>query len=112
MAVAVMIDGDERQVGGGDMTQLLLADIFDHRFDADFHRGAEGAVDAGFEDEEIADVDGGDEVEVIHGGGDDERARVPTGGHGANEIHKLHQAATKEVAQGVRVGGEDDLAAL
>ena len=48
------------------MAELLLANVFDHRFDADLHGGAEGAVDAGLEDEQVADVDRGDEVEVIH----------------------------------------------
>ncbi len=94
------------------MAELLLANVFDHGFDADFHGGAEGAVDAGLEDEEIADADGGDEIEVIHGGGDDEGARVAAGGHGADEIHELHEPATEEVAEGVGVGGKDDLAAF
>ena len=94
------------------MAELLLAHIFDHRFDADLHGGVERAVDAGLEDEEIANADGGDEIEVIHGSGDDKGARVAAGCHGADEIHELHEPASKEIAEGVAVGGKDDLAAF
>ena len=111
-AVAGGVDRDEGEVGGGDVAEFLLADVFDHGLDADFHGGLEGAVDAGLEDEEIADLDGGDEVEVIHGGGDGEGASVAAGGHSADEIDELHEASPEEVAEGVGVGGEDDLAAL
>src|ERR1700679_3173151 len=52
--------GYEGEVGRGDVAELLLADVFDHGFDADLHGGLEGAVDAGLKDEKIADVDGGD----------------------------------------------------
>jgi len=57
-------------------------------------------------------VDGGDEVEVVHGGGDDDGPGVANGGDGADEVDELHQAAAKEVAEGVGVCGEDDFAAL
>lgn len=111
-AVAVFVDGDEGEVGGGDVAKLLQANIFDHGLDADFHGGVVGTVDAGLEDEQVADLDGGYEVEVIHGGGDGECSCVSTGSHGADEIDELHEAAAKEVAEGVGVGGEDDLTAF
>ena len=111
-AVAGGVDGDEGEVGGGDVAELLRANVFDHGFDADLHGGAEGAVDAGLENEEIADVDGGYEVEVIHGSRNDEGACVATGGHGADEIHELHEPASEEVAESVGVGWKDDLAAF
>jgi hypothetical protein len=104
--------GDEGEVGTGDVAEALLADVFDHDADTDFHGGVEGAVYAGFEDEEFADADGGEEVEVIHGGGDGDGAGVAAGGHGADEIDILHEASAEEVAEGVGVGGEDDLGAL
>jgi len=111
-AMTCCVDCDEGEVRGGDVAEPLLANVFDHGFYAYLHGGAEGAVDAGLEDEEVADADGCDEVEVIHGGGDDEGARVPAGGHGADEIHELHEAPAEEVTEGVGVGREDDLAAL
>ena len=111
-ALAAGVDSDEGEIGGGDVAKRLLTHVFNHSFDADFHGGAEGPVDAGLEDEEIADVDGCDEIEVIHGGSDDKGARVAAGGHGADEIHELHEPASEEVAEGVAVGGEDDLAAF
>jgi hypothetical protein len=94
------------------VAELLLADVFDHGFDADLHGGTEGAVDAGFEDQEVADFDGGDEVEVVHGGGDGEGAGVAAGGHGTDEVDELHEAAAEKIAERVAVGGEDNLAAL
>ena len=111
-AAAIVVYGDEGEVGGGDVAELLLADVFDHGLDADLHGGVEGAVDAGLEDEEIANADGGDEIEVIHGSGDDKGACVAAGCHGADEIHELHEPASKEIAEGVAVGGKDDLAAF
>jgi hypothetical protein len=111
-AVAIVVYGDEGEVGLGDVAKLLLANVFDHGFHADLHRGLEGAVDAGLEDEEIADANGCDEVEVIHRGCDDKGARVAAGSHGADEIHELHEPASEEVAEGVAVGGKDDLAAF
>ena len=111
-AMTRCINGDEGEVGGGDMAQSLLANVFDHCLDADLHRGTEGTVDAGFEDEKVTDTDGGDEIEVIHGGGDDEGARVAAGGHGADKIHELHQATAEQITEGVAVGREDDFAAL
>ena len=111
-AVAGGVDGDEGEVGGGDVAELLRANVFDHGFDADLHGGAEGAVDTGLEDKEIADADGSDEVEMIHRGGNDEGASVATRCHGAYEIHELHEAATEESAERIRVGREDNLAAF
>jgi len=110
--VAGCVDRDEGKVRGGDMAKSLLANVFHHGLDADFHRGTKGSIDAGLEDEEIADANRGDEVEVIHGGRDDEGAGVATGSHGADEIHKLHQPPTEEVAEGVAVGGKDNFAAF
>ncbi|GAC1415041.1 MAG: hypothetical protein NVSMB62_01940 [Acidobacteriaceae bacterium] len=94
------------------MFQAAFAEVFDHRFDADLHTGAEGAIDAGAKDDEVANFAGGDEVEVIHAGGDGKGLGVPAGGDGADEIDELHEASAKEVAEGVGVCGEDDLAAL
>ena len=94
------------------MTEFLLADVFDHALDADFHGGSEGPVDAGLEDEEVADFYRSDEIEMVHGSSDDGGAGVTAGGHGSGEIDELHEAAAEEVAEGVGVAGEDDLGAL
>ena len=110
--LTVGINGDEGEVGRGDMAKLLLADVFDHGLDADFHGGAKGAIDAGLEDEQVANLDRSDKVKVIHGRGDGEGARVAAGGHGADEINELHQAPAEEIAQSVGIAGEDDLTAF
>lgn len=114
--LAGAIDGDEGEVGGGDVAEYLrlpfVQDVFDHDTDAHLHGGAEGAVHAGFEDEDVTDTDGGDEVEVVHARRDADGAGVAEGGHGGGEVDVLHQTAAEEVAEGVRVGGKDDLGAL
>ena len=86
--------------------------IFNPDFYADFHRGSERAVDAGLEDEQIADVYGLDEVDVVHRGGDHVGTRVAVGGHGAGEVDEVHQAAAEQVAEGVGIVGQNDLSHL
>jgi hypothetical protein len=54
-------------------------------------------------------VDGLDEVDVIHGGGDDVGARVSIGSDGAGEINEVHEAPAEEIAEGIGVVGEDNL---
>ncbi len=53
-----------------------------------------------------------DEVDVIHGRGDDVGARVPIGGDGAGEVDEVHQAAAEQIAKRVGVVGEDDFSHL
>ena len=86
--------------------------VFRPDFDADFHGSGKGAVDAGLEGEQVAEVHRLDEVDVVHGGGDDVGARVTIGGHGAGEVDEVHEAAAEQVAQGVGVVGQDDLSHL
>src|SRR3569833_4226184 len=66
---AVFVDRDEDEVGAGNVEVRAGLRIFDPDLYADFKRGVEGAIDAGFEDEQIADVYGLDEVDMIHGRG-------------------------------------------
>ncbi len=44
-ARAIALDGDEGEIGGGDVAKPLGANVFYHDADADFHGGSEGAVD-------------------------------------------------------------------
>jgi hypothetical protein len=57
-------------------------------------------------------MDGADEVDVVHGGGDNVGAGVAIGGHGAGEIDEVHEASAEQVAQRVGVVGQDDLSHL
>jgi hypothetical protein len=57
-------------------------------------------------------VNGTDEVDVVHGGGDDMGARMTVSGHGAGEIDKVHETTAEKIAQGVGVVGQDDLCHL
>ena len=108
----MLVDGDEDEIGAGDVEMRSGLRIFDPDLDADFERGVEGAIDAGLENEQIADVHGLDEVDVIHGRGDDVGARVAIGGDGAGEVDEVHEAAAEQIAEGVGVVGEDDLSHL
>jgi hypothetical protein len=106
------IDGDEGEVGRGDVAVGSGDGVFDPDFHADLHRSVEGAVHHGFQDEQVAHVDGGDEVDVVHGGGDDVGAGVAISGHGSDEVDKVHEAAAEQVAEGVGVVGQDELGHL
>ena len=55
---------------------------------------------------------GANEVDVVHGGGNDVGVRVAIGSHGSGEIDKVHQATAQQIAQGVGVVGQDDLSHL
>lgn len=94
------------------MPQPLLADIFHHALHAHLHGGAKRSVDAGLQDQQVADPDGRDEVEMVHAGGDDDRPCVAAGSHRSGQIDELHQAAAKQRAKRIGVAGEDDLGAL
>ena len=112
LPAAVFVDGNEDEVGAGDVQMRPGLRIFDPDLDADLERRVEGAIDARFENEQIADVDRLDEVDVIHGRGDDVGARVPIGGHGAGQVDEVHQASAEQIAERVGVVGQDDLSHL
>jgi len=104
---ALRVNSDEGEVGRGDVVVSAGDGVFDPDFDADFHGRGEGAVEGRFEDEQVADVDGRDEVDVVHRGGDDVGAGVAIGGHGSDEVDVMHEAAAEQVAEGVGVVGQD-----
>ena len=60
----------------GDISQVTeyYKAIFGNDFDAHLHGSAECAIQARFENQQISDVDGCDEVDVIHSRRDDMRA--------------------------------------
>lgn len=111
-ALTGVIDCYEGQIGRGDMPQGVGADVFHHALHPDFHGGVEGAIDAGLENENVSDLDRGDEVEMVHGSGDRNGSGMAAGGHGTDQIDKLHQPSAEEVAEGIGIAGEDNLAAL
>src|ERR1700722_1236307 len=112
LPATVFVDGNEDEIGAGDVQVCPGLRIFDPDFDANFERRIEGAIDAGLENEQIADVNRLNEVDVIHGGGDHVGARVAIGGDGAGEVNEVHEAAAKQVAERVGVVREDDLSHL
>jgi hypothetical protein len=112
LAATVLIDGDKNEVGAGDVKMGAGLRILDPDLNAYFKRCIESTVDTGLEYEQVADVDGLDEVDVIHGRGDDVGARVAVGRDGAGDIDEMHETAAEQVAESVGVIGKDDLSHL
>ena len=109
LAAAVFVDRNEDKVRAGDVEVRSGLRILYPDFHTDLKGRVEGAIDAGLEDEQIADVHGLNEIDVIHRSRDDVGARVAIGGDGAGEIDEVHQATAEEVAERVGVVGEDNL---
>src|ERR1035437_6564948 len=66
-----LVDGDKDQVGAGHMAMHVGSRVLSPDFYAHFHGTCEGSVDAGLESDQVAEVDGLDEIDMVHGGGDD-----------------------------------------
>jgi hypothetical protein len=112
LPATVLVDSDEDEVSAGHMEVRSGLRIFDPDFNAHFKRCIESTVDAGLEDEQIADVHGLDEVDVIHGRGDNMCARMAVGGDGPGDVDEMHETAAEQVAKSVGVIGENDLSHL
>lgn len=112
LTASVLIDGDEDEVGAGDVEVGPGLRVFDPDLNTNFNRCVESAVNAGLEDEEIADVHGLDEINVIHGRGDDVSAGVAICRDRADDVDEVHEAAAEEVPKGVGIVGENDLSHL
>ena len=106
---AVLVDRNEDEIGAGNVEMRAGLRILDPNLDADFDGCIEGTIDAGLENEQIADVNGLNEVDVIHGCGDNMGARMAIGGDCAGEIDEVHEAAAEQVAERVGVVRENDL---
>ncbi len=109
---AMLVYGDEDKIGARDVQMCPGLRVLDPDFDPNLERGIEGAIDAGLENKQIADVHGLDEVDVVHGRGDDVGARVAIGSDGAGQVDEVHEATAEEIAEGIGVVGEDNLSHL
>jgi hypothetical protein len=49
------------------------------------------------------------ELQTVHGGRDHEAARVPVAGDRAGDVDEVHDRAAEDVAERIRVVGQDDL---
>jgi len=66
------------------------------------------AVHARFEYEQVADMDGLNEIDVIHCRRHHVRPRMPVSRHGAGQVDEVHQSSAQQVAERVGVVGQDD----
>ena len=112
LPASVRVDGDKNEIGAGDVEVRSGLRVFDPHLNTYFDRCVEGAVDAGLENEQVADVHMLDEVDMIHGRGDDVSARMTICGDGTNDVDEVHEATAEEVSEGVGVVGKDDLGHL
>ena len=112
LTATVLVDGDEDEISAGDVKMGAGLRIFNPDFNAYFKRCVESTVDTGFEDDQVAYVNGLDEVDVIHGRGDDVGARVAIGGNRAREVDEVHETAAEQVTEGVGVVGKNDFSHL
>ena len=107
---AVLVERDEGEIGRRGVSDLAGLEVFDEDFDADFHRSAEDSIDARFEGDELADMDGVEEGHPVDGSGDDGAARMAGGGEGGGEVDERHDFSAEEGAEDVGVVGKSELA--
>jgi hypothetical protein len=104
-----MVDGDEGDVGAAGVFLLSREDVFRKYLHADFHRGAKDAIDAGFQDDPFADVDGKAEIHIVNRRGDAMAIGVTSGRERSGDIDQVHHAAAQHFAERVRVVGQHSL---
>ena len=108
--VSVLVERDEGEVGGRSVSDLAGLEVFDEDLDADLHRSAEDSIDARFEGDELADVDGMEKRHPVDGSGDDGAARMAGGGEGGGEVDERHNFSAEEGAEDIGVVGKSELA--
>src|SRR3569833_1467912 len=108
----VLIYSYEHQVSACDMEVRSGLGILNPDFHTDFEGCIEGAIDAGLQNEQIAYVDGLDEIDMVHRCCDHMRPGVPICRDRSGEIDEVHEAAAEQVAERVCIVGEDDLSHL
>ncbi len=104
---SVAIDGDKCEIGGADVAALSGKVALDPDLDSYFHGGVIDAVDGRLEDDEVSDARGGEEIEMIGGGGDDIAARMAMRGERSGKIDPMHEAAAEKSAEWVGIIGKD-----
>ena len=77
--------------------------------DLHFERGREDAGDARLQDDQVADLDRVEELQVVDGGGDEQRARVAVTGDGAGDVDEVHHRAAEDESERVGVVRQHDL---
>ena len=87
--VAVLVDGDHRQVGAVAVPALARTGVLGVDAHADLHGGVPDGVDAGLEGDEFGDVDGDPEGHAVHAGGDDPAAQCLTAASPAASSHSF-----------------------
>src|SRR5690348_15341525 len=71
--------------------------IFNPNLYTDFQRSVEGTVHARLQNQQIADMDGLNKVDVIHGGGNDMRSRMTVGRDCAGEVDEVHETSAQQI---------------
>src|SRR4029079_8069245 len=74
-----------------------------------FERGVEHAGDVRAQDDQIADLDRVEELQVVDGGGHQQAARVAMTGDRAGDVDQMHHRAAEDEPERVRVVRQHDL---
>ena len=101
--VAGLVQGHKGQKGRGHMPDLAVQQIFGFRPHANLHGGPAGQVDAGLENQKVADKRRVDEIQAVDGGGHHIAAGVPEGGHAGRAVDVFHDDAAVNIAGRVGV---------
>ena len=106
------IHSDKSEMGGGNVPALVLQCSLQPRLYSDFHRGVKDPIHRGTQNDERTDAHGDQKVYVIDRGGHHVTARMTVRSHGAREIDPVHEPATEERAERIRIVRQDEFSHL
>src|SRR6202034_1747628 len=96
-ALALVVNGDKDEIGAGYVDDGAGAGVLSPHLDSHLHGRRKSTIDAGAQRKQVAEMDGADEVDVVHGRSDDVGARVAVGSHGSGQVNEVHEAAAEQV---------------
>src|SRR5262249_31886934 len=106
---AVAVDRHEREKRRARQLTTTGERFLGEDIDLHLERRGEDAGDARLQDDEVADLDRVQELQIVDGGRNEQRARVAVAGDGAGDVDEVHDRAAEDVAERVRVVRQHDL---
>ena len=103
------VDGHKGEIGPRRMHPISCGRHLTLHTDANLHGAAPGIVHLGRKANHVAHLDGGVEVELVHGGRHHPTARMALRSDGGADVDPGHQRAAEHGANRVGVRGQDQL---